>query len=389
MTEPSENEPQLPASESAVDSVKHDTKKAGTLETEKNDDVDTLSHSESHVQLKPKKNNGLLVAIFLIVLMVSVAGIGYGYYLINQFHNQLRLDVMSLSKAIDTQQKSYENNRSQLSSVNKSIVEELAETKTRLGNAEQRLTTQNKRLLSLSTTSREDWLLAEAEYLLKLANQRVLIERSAIGAEALLVEADGILRDMNDPDLFPLRQAIADDLTKLRLTSLVDVEGIYLELGSLSSNVERLPLHPSRQQLMAAEKDVSVEYVNKDKESSYLSRLLTHFEQLYVIRERTEEVTLLSPDNEQYLRHNLILILERSKLALLREQQKIYNDSLAQIEFWVEKYYPVSNETTQFKNRIAQIKNKKIVQTLPDITPSLELLNSHIERLHLLKGDKK
>ena len=39
----------------------------------------------------------------------------------------------------------------------------------------QRLDSHNKRLLSLSSTSREDWLLAEAEYLLRLANQRLLM----------------------------------------------------------------------------------------------------------------------------------------------------------------------------------------------------------------------
>ena len=46
-----------------------------------------------------------------------------------------------------------------------------------LSQVDQRINAQQQRLINLSTTSREDWLLAEAEYLLRLANQRVLIER--------------------------------------------------------------------------------------------------------------------------------------------------------------------------------------------------------------------
>src|SRR5690606_8016466 len=42
---------------------------------------------------------------------------------------------------------------------------------------------QQERLRALSTTTREDWLLAEAQYLLRLANQRILTERD--GANAL------------------------------------------------------------------------------------------------------------------------------------------------------------------------------------------------------------
>ena len=80
---------------------------------------------------------------------------------------------------------------------------------------------QQQRLLNMSTTNREDWLMAEAEYLLRLANQRVLIERSATSAVGLLESADAIMEQvaagLGDPELFAIRRAIAQDLAALRL----------------------------------------------------------------------------------------------------------------------------------------------------------------------------
>ncbi len=343
---------------------------------------------------RPKKKSNLKIGLLLIVLLVVCGVVGYGYYLVNQALDGLRQNIVDLNGQLESQNRTVNDSNQKRDSINQAISEELAQTKNRLNNAESRLTAQNKRLLSMSTTSREDWLLAEAEYLLKLANQRVLIERSAEGAKALLEEADGILRDLNDPDLFPLRQAIAADLAKLRLTTKVDVEGIYLALRAKTDLVESLSLHPTRQELMALDafsepKEVEISEELEQTALSYLDKLFASLKQFYIITDHSEKpIPMLAPDSSQYLQQNLILILERAQLALLREQQKVYSDSLNQAQIWLDKYYPKSDQVKSFINDIEHLKNINIVRELPDITPSLELLNAYIERLHLLKGDK-
>ena len=54
-------------------------------------------------------------------------------------------------------------------------------------------------------TSSEDWLLAEAEYLIRLGSHRVLMEGDAQGAVALFEAADGIVRDAIGLSAFDLR----------------------------------------------------------------------------------------------------------------------------------------------------------------------------------------
>ena len=269
----------------------------------------------------------------------------------------------------------------------------LSTVKQRLSDAEKRIFAQNRRLLSMSTTSRDDWLLAEAQYLLKLANQRVLIENSADGADALLAEADAILRDLDEPDLHMLRRAIAGDLAALRLAKRIDVEGIYLNLVALAERVDLLPLNrqsaltpiiPTEQTL---DKVQSESLTWKEGLSQSFSRFVDSLSGLYKVRSDAEPPRpLLPPDANTYISQNLRLILEKTQLALLREQQDIYKQSLAQAQAILWRYYPDSELRTAFSESIVDLQNRVIVTELPNISTSLNLLHAYIDELHQLNG---
>src|SRR5690606_3338161 len=106
----------------------------------------------------------------------------------------------------------------------------------------QRLDNTTERVLSLSSVNRDDWKLAEAEYLLRLANQRVLLERNSCNADAMAKSVDEILRDLNDPDDFTVRKALASEIGELVVDGDLDREGVYLRLLALSEEINKLPL---------------------------------------------------------------------------------------------------------------------------------------------------
>ncbi|MEE4382860.1 MAG: uroporphyrinogen-III C-methyltransferase, partial [Pseudomonadales bacterium] len=85
------------------------------------------------------------------------------------------------------------------------------------------------------------WRIAEAHYLLRIANQRARMERDPEGARSLLEAADAILAELDDYGLFPVREAIADALAALRARGGVDRVGLYLELEALEAQVDALP----------------------------------------------------------------------------------------------------------------------------------------------------
>ena len=81
---------------------------------------------------------------------------------------------------------------------------------------EARLTRQREELNRYSTSDRGAWLIAEAEYLLRLANQRLIMAGDTVAAQALLKSTDNILMELDDASLHPVRAAVAADLAALR-----------------------------------------------------------------------------------------------------------------------------------------------------------------------------
>jgi len=339
----------------------------------------------------------LLLAVLLLITMAAVAYLGWRGY---QF---LALD-QAKSAQIDALKSEQQRLESALSGLRQQHQqsERAAEKREqalnqRIQALEQRVIAQNKRLLSMSTTSREDWLLAEAQYLLKLANQRVLIERSAQGAESLLAEADAILRDLEDPDLFPLREAVNSDLAALRLTKKIDVEGIYLSINGLIVQLPKLPTQPTRQQVLAREENAQpaeTEPAEASDNTAWWGRMLQSFRQFrgglkeYInLREHaTVAKPLLTPEAQLYLQQNIRLMLERAQLALLREKPAIYRESLQQAHDYIGEFYPESIESRQYREQLNALQTREILTQLPDISASLELLHAYIEQLHDLKG---
>lgn len=339
----------------------------------------------------------LILALLIIITMAAVAYLGWFGYEYLQSDQQ---GSAQLHEQIQSLQAQVQHQTEQLAGVQQSQSQTLAqalqagdEAQERIQALELRVTAQNKRLLAMSTITREDWLLAEAEYLLKLANQRILIERSAEGAEALLTEADAILRDLEDPDLFPLRKAVNNDLAALRLVQKIDVEGIYLTIDGLINQLSSLPLKPTRQDIMTETDTEGPEDKGVQGWRAALNRSFTTFVNTlgrYIrVRDHSVEAkALLAPDTAQYLLHNLRLILERAQLALLREQPHIYQQSLQQAETYIARYFPESERAQQYRQQLVTMSQKTIVTKLPDISPSLELLHSYIEQLHQLQGAK-
>lgn len=337
-------------------------------------------------------------SFLLLICIVGVgAGVGYltlqGQQLIAAQDKQIDQLKTELAQQSASYQKEISSQSNKLRSEIKTIQKTTNTFKQDLDAAQQRLAAQGKRLRAMSDTSREDWLLAEAEYLLKLANQRVRIERSPQGADALISEADAILRELDQPDLHGIRREIAEDLAALRLMQKVDVEGIYLQLVALSQNIEKIPhRQPPQDKLLPEYPEVpsDSELSITQKLSNSWSRLVAEIKSHVKVSKHDVEIKpVLAAQDAFYLQQNLRLILERAQLALLREQQDIYSQSVEQAKEWIETYFPESNESKAFTQQLTSLSTLTVAQNLPDISDSLNALHEYIEALHDLKGASK
>src|SRR5690606_38039445 len=88
--------------------------------------------------------------------------------------------------------------------------------------------------------SREEWRLAEAEHLLRMAMLQLSAMQDVKSAEMLVHEADLILRNQDDPAAYGARQKLLEGLEALRSLPDLDRTGLFLQLGALRGQTSQL-----------------------------------------------------------------------------------------------------------------------------------------------------
>jgi uroporphyrin-III C-methyltransferase len=259
---------------------------------------------------------------------------------------------------------------------------------------QERLTQSIQQVMSRQQSSRKDWLLAEVEYLLRLANQRVLMEQTADGALKLLKSADLILKETDDVSIYEVRKALAADIAALESVPRLDTEGAFLQLGALNTQVDRLSLVPvtNKRELPALLEQITPDSVSESWTQGLKASLdgaMSKFEQLIVIQHRDEPVEpLLSPEQHFFLQQNLHLMLEQAQLALLQRKQNAYDSALGKAENWIDTYFDPQDATTNALLRgIAELRQLQVAPEVPDISGSLNTLKAYLEHMAKLKQE--
>ena len=229
-------------------------------------------------------------------------------------------------------------------------------------------------LQGISAGTRDNWLLAEAEYYLQIANAQLNLARNPTLAALALGMADERIVQTSNPALTEVRAAIADELAALELMDKPDIEGITLTLASLARVVESLPLETVGS--MAAD-GAGAEI---DPELSGAARAWASVKGAMsgLIRVTPPDETrtpLLTPDAEALLRSNLALQLQAARLALLRGHRAQFEQSLDDATAWLALYFDTeSAQVASARETIAEVRGMVFAGETPDISESLRLL---------------
>ncbi|KXU79848.1 uroporphyrinogen-III C-methyltransferase [Aeromonas enteropelogenes] len=247
-----------------------------------------------------------------------------------------------------------------------------AEQLTALEQTQQRLQGEmqglQNRVLDLNDKRPNDWMLAESEYLVRMAGRKLWLEHDLVSAITLLGNADERIAALNDPSLMPIRKALAEDIAKLKGMPRIDREGLTLKLAALSDQIELLPLSTVSMPEAKAEPDQAVS-TNPDEWESNLKKNWVKFTENFItIRRRDGAVeALLSPQQEIFLRENLKTKLLQAQLAVYREQQALYEDSLDKAQRWLNQYFDTENSATHYMlGEIDKLKGEQIQFDYPD-----------------------
>ncbi|MFW1678071.1 uroporphyrinogen-III C-methyltransferase [Pontibacter sp. JAM-7] len=375
---------------------------AASLEAEKSADADqTPPPPGNTAQQTASSNKPAASWPGKLALLLALLALGLGGYLfwLNMGQTQHQADTqaslrLALDTAITEARAATDQRVNQLQQQLQQIQQQSAADKRNVDELQQRLTQSIQQITAQQQTDRGDWLLAEVEYLLRLANQRVLMEQTATGALTLLKSADEILKETDDVGIYEVRKALAEDIAALEAVPRLDTEGVFLQLGALNGQVEKLPLLPVSQphELPELLQKVTPETVAESWHSdlkAVWNKLITQFNTLIVIQHRDEPVEpLLSPQQNYYLQQNLHLMLEQAQQALLLRKAVSYRASLDKSSQWIESYFDPDSSTTQSLLRsLDELKQINVAPVMPDISGSLKSLKTYLKQMTALKQE--
>lgn len=331
-----------------------------------------------------------IVVLLLLLILAAAGAAGWWFY-------QQQQQAPAVEQGLADQQQSLKRLEQRLNderSERQSQQQAQAGLSQSINDVQLKINSHARRLRELSTTSRNDWLLAEAEYLIRLANQRLITERNTKNATILLVTADGILRDLDEVDLLPVREALAKSITALRSAQMVDREGLYLQLNALSEQLVNLPLIESElEEGATSDEGGASAAVNEGGEllsQNWRDQLLQGFnaaldsasDLIRVRRRDTPLEPLPSVEEDHQVRYNLAIMLEQAQMALLREEQAIYEASLQKARQWLNSYFELNESAAPLVDQLAELEQENVVQQLPDISEGLEVLRDYIDSWH-------
>ena len=288
----------------------------------------------------------------------------------------VRAEVEALERQFGALQPQLQEQRQTVQQQREALQEQVG----RLQTLEAQLREQRSELADLSGGDQDGWLLAEVEYLLRLANQRLLMAGDAASARGLLQSADTILRQLEDVALHPVRRAVAADIAALRALPEIDTEGLYLRLSALVDQVAGLVIFelPEREAAPAArEADDWQQRLRQGYEQALqtLSRYVT------VRRRDMPFEALVDPQWEALLRQNLVMLLQQAQVALLSGNQPLYQASLQRARRWLTEYYLADDAATAAAVReLDELAAQPIAVEFPDISRSLLQLDAVMEQ---------
>ncbi len=350
---------------------------------------DAFDQLESQTESKPTSGGSSmssLLAIFLALIATGIAS--YPAY-----------EIYKQKTGSDEQSAAIEARLTELTNRNQATQEQLNTITAAVGDAGARLdevsqgseefrqyvTGELDTVRSSLGTSSQDWLYAEVEYLVRMANQRVLMEGDAVSALSLLSSADQIIQQAEGLAAHELRQSLAADIAALKAVNQVDVQGIYLQLSALVEQVDNLKRAVPGFEPEEVEETVSSEPQSTlDRISAVFTRAIDRFTSLVDFRRGGVTVTpILPPREEYYLRQNLILKLQIAQMALLEGNDEVYKTSLREASSWVASSFDEADAgTVAMIASLSSLAEKNVGVAMPDISRSLQAAREQLSGFH-------
>lgn len=371
-----------------------DNKELTAASSDSSDLEQNVDAASASIEKKPKQDSSLATVIALLALLIALVAAGGAWWLWQQLqHNKHALDL-TLSEQDQSSQGNIRQLGEQITSVASAtddLATKISQQNLQISSLTKNVDTAIKRSQQVAETitalhsklninPKTGWLIAEAEYLLAIANQQLLLVGDVDSSITALRNADQRLRESGDPTILDIRSAITDEISQLQSVQVTDITGAALTLASMQSRVDQLSLAGHSESSAKQRGETTANLAQESTREGWLGGLDTAWQalkKLVVIRERTDNDAanpLLTPDQRALIYQNLRLKLESARLSLVQGDANTYRQSLDIAGDWLLKYFDNNTKRSALKQTIDELKRIEIKTVFPDISGSLDAL---------------
>lgn len=320
------------------------------------------------------------LAPWFVLLLLLLVACGAGYYWISVVHRAEQATLATSLAARDADQ-------ARLVSAVEATAASLAEVEAaqvaltdRVAGSERARATLAAAIETLQARDAQltlDWILAETEYLVFAAIQRLALERDAAGAAAALRAADTRVQIARHPRLLELRERLTADIAALEAVPAPEVEGLALYLAEAVTRVERLPTRPVAA-LETSLRTLGEEELEVSNWRGIARALWRDLVALVEIKDqRGGDEALFDPDLRRLLVHNLRLELGSARLAALRRDDAQFQAACTVARDLLARYYDTEDSAVQaLVRRLRDAHDLVLAPPLPDLADSLDAVRA-------------
>ena len=235
---------------------------------------------------------------------------------------------------------------------------------------QQSLRESSEKLYELFGRDKNDWQLAEVEYLMRVAQHKLILQNDFEGAAVTLQAASDLIGFTGDPGLLPVRVMVSEEIADLKTRKRPDLVGMTLMLAQLGRQVR--VLHPGFAIRIDETAIPSAE--ETPVSDDWFDRFDAFIDSLVEVRQEATQPSEIEAnviDVAEALEDNLKL----ARWAVLERDERQYSLLLDRSISLFREFYDLDNAANyDFMTQLQNLQKMVINPEKPDITGSLREL---------------
>ncbi len=224
-----------------------------------------------------------------------------------------------------------------------------------------------------------NWILFKARYYLELASINNIWTDDNQTTLALLQEADTLLATVQQENMVPVRQAIADERAALLAIPNLDVTGILSTLQTLQQTVDTM--QPLFETTTAKTQTTTTKSFSQLTWREHFQQALQTLRSLVIVQHHDESLSAyMTPTYVAMQRAAIRLHLAEAEAAVMQRQTEVYQLMLKQVrDNLVLIFDPNQDKTKAMLNLLDTLQAVKFTHTKPSLAISAQRLNQIIQ----------